>query len=75
LAQAVADRVALLRRLRSVLLLDRERLVEQGTHQELIAAGGRYAELYAIQAAAYRDGADGPTGDGGGTAMVPPPPD
>lgn len=28
-------------------------LEEQGTHAELIAAGGRYATLYALQAAGY----------------------
>ncbi|WP_426505508.1 hypothetical protein ACPPVO_47485 [Dactylosporangium sp. McL0621] len=36
-----------------ILVLDRGRLVEQGAHEELLAAGGRYAELYAIQAIAY----------------------
>jgi ATP-binding cassette subfamily B protein len=29
------------------------RLVEQGTHTELIAAAGRYAELFTLQAAGY----------------------
>jgi ATP-binding cassette subfamily B protein len=36
-----------------ILVLDRGRLVEQGTHQQLVNAGGRYADLYGIQAAAY----------------------
>jgi ABC-type multidrug transport system fused ATPase/permease subunit len=36
-----------------ILVLDRGRLVEQGSHEELVAAGGRYAQLYAIQADAY----------------------
>src|SRR5262249_62017144 len=37
-----------------ILVLDGARLVEAGTHGELMARGGQYAELYSIQAAAYR---------------------
>jgi ABC-type multidrug transport system fused ATPase/permease subunit len=37
-----------------ILVLHQGRLVEQGSHPELLAAGGRYAELYSIQATAYR---------------------
>jgi ABC-type multidrug transport system fused ATPase/permease subunit len=36
-----------------ILVLDQGRLVEQGTHQELITAAGRYADLYSVQATAY----------------------
>jgi ABC-type multidrug transport system fused ATPase/permease subunit len=36
-----------------ILVLDKGRLVESGTHRELLAHAGRYAELYAIQAHAY----------------------
>jgi ATP-binding cassette subfamily B protein len=37
-----------------IVVLDRARLVEVGSHDELMAKGGQYAELYSIQAAAYR---------------------
>jgi len=30
------------------------RIAEAGSHAELVAAGGTYAELYDLQAAAYR---------------------
>lgn len=51
-------------RLGSVLMADRVlvmkagRLVEQGTHAELLARGGEYAELWALQAAQYREARD-----------------
>ena len=36
-----------------ILVLDKGRLAEIGTHDELLALRGRYAELYGIQATAY----------------------
>ena len=36
-----------------VLVLSDGTVLETGTHQELMASGGRYAQLYATQAAAY----------------------
>ena len=35
-----------------IVVLDGGRVVEVGTHDELVARGGLYAELYAIQRAA-----------------------
>ena len=32
-----------------ILVMDRGTIVEQGTHDELMAAGGAYAELYLSQ--------------------------
>ena len=37
-----------------IVVLDGSRLVESGSHEQLIAKGGQYAELYSIQASAYR---------------------
>jgi ATP-binding cassette subfamily B protein len=39
-----------------ILVMAGGRLVETGTHAELISAGGRYADLYGIQADAYAMG-------------------
>jgi len=35
-------------------VLDGARLAETGTHQQLMARQGQYAQLYTIQATAYR---------------------
>jgi ATP-binding cassette subfamily B protein len=35
-------------------VLDGAHVVEVGTHDELMAKGGHYAEFYGIQAAAHR---------------------
>jgi ATP-binding cassette subfamily B protein len=37
-----------------IVVLDGARLVEVGSHDELMNKGSTYSELYAIQAAAYR---------------------
>ncbi|GAA3220146.1 hypothetical protein [Nonomuraea helvata] len=39
-----------------IIMLDGSHLVEQGSHEELMAKDGHYAELYKIQAAAYHKG-------------------
>jgi ATP-binding cassette, subfamily B, bacterial len=37
-----------------VVVLDNGRIIEQGTHHDLLAAAGHYAELYELQARGYR---------------------
>jgi len=37
-----------------VIVVDRGRILESGTHAELMDVGGRYAELYELQAVGYR---------------------
>jgi ATP-binding cassette subfamily B protein len=50
----VSHRFSTVRMADFILVLDGARLVESGTHEALMARGGQYAELYGIQAAAYR---------------------
>lgn len=58
----VAHRLASLRHADLILFLEEGRVVERGTHAELLALGGRYKALHDLQ---MRPGA-GAEGDGGG---------
>jgi len=49
----VSHRFSTVRMADLIVVLDGARVVEVGTHAELMARGGQYAQLYAIQAAAY----------------------
>ena len=50
----VSHRFSTVRMADHIVVLDGARVVETGSHDELMASGGTYAELYEIQAAAYR---------------------
>ena len=50
----VSHRFSTVRMADLIVVLDGARVVEAGRHEELVAAAGHYAELYEIQAAAYR---------------------
>jgi ATP-binding cassette subfamily B protein len=50
----VSHRFSTVRMADLIVVLDGSRVVETGTHEALMASGGHYAQLYAIQAAAYR---------------------
>jgi ATP-binding cassette subfamily B protein len=50
----VSHRFSTVRMADLIVVLDGARLAEVGTHEQLMAKGGPYSELYTIQAAAYR---------------------
>jgi ATP-binding cassette, subfamily B, multidrug efflux pump len=45
----IAHRLSTIRDAHSILVMERGRIVEQGNHQQLLARGGAYAELYESQ--------------------------
>ena len=54
MALYISHRFSTVRMADRILFLEDGQLVEQGTHEELMALGGRYAGLFDLQAASYR---------------------
>ncbi|MGH3206831.1 MAG: ABC transporter ATP-binding protein [Trebonia sp.] len=52
----ISHRFSTVRRAQRIVVLDRGRITEQGTHEELLALGGRYAELFELQARRFNAG-------------------
>jgi ABC-type multidrug transport system fused ATPase/permease subunit len=48
-AVLISHRVAAIKDADQILVLDQGRIVERGSHEELLAAGGLYGELYRTQ--------------------------
>jgi ATP-binding cassette subfamily B protein len=54
MAVFISHRFSTARKADKILVLHEGRLIEAGTHDELIALGGQYAQLFELQAASYR---------------------
>lgn len=58
----IAHRLSTIRDADLILVMERGRIVEQGSHAELLARGGAFAKLYAAQFAAAIDGTENGAG-------------
>jgi ATP-binding cassette subfamily B protein len=54
MAILISHRFSTVRMADRILVLEHGRVLEEGTHDSLVDGGGRYAELFALQAAGYR---------------------
>ena len=54
MAVLISHRFSTVRMADRILVLKGGELLEQGTHDQLLALGGLYAELFRLQAAGYR---------------------
>lgn len=61
----ISHRLASTRFCDKILLLDNNIVAEEGSHEELIRLGGKYAELYEVQSSYYRDNCENVEGGDG----------
>ena len=54
MAVLISHRFSTVRMADRILVLENGRIVEQGSHGQLVALGGKYSELFELQAAGYR---------------------
>ncbi|MBC7888348.1 MAG: ABC transporter ATP-binding protein [Ferruginibacter sp.] len=53
-AMLISHRFSTVRMANRILVLEKGEIIELGSHEELLAKGGRYAELFQLQAMGYR---------------------
>ena len=54
MALLISHRFSTVRMADRIVVLENGRIVEQGSHQQLMALGGRYAGMFELQASSYR---------------------
>ena len=54
MAVIISHRFSTVRMADRIIVLDEGRVVEEGSHASLVAHGGLYSELFALQAEGYR---------------------
>jgi ATP-binding cassette subfamily B protein len=54
MALLISHRFSTVRMADRIVVLEGGKLVEEGTHAQLLASGGRYATMFEMQAASYR---------------------
>ncbi len=52
---AIAHRLSTLREMDKLIVMDKGRIIETGTHDDLLAAGGAYAAFYRLQANSFKE--------------------
>ena len=60
---AIAHRLSTIAAMDRLIVLDHGRIVEEGTHRELLDAGGLYARLWAHQSGGFLTDPDPEAGD------------
>ena len=68
---AIAHRLSTIAAMDRLIVMDRGRIVEQGRHEALLAAGGLYARLWARQSGGFLDAGPGERGQVGLAAALP----
>jgi ABC-type multidrug transport system fused ATPase/permease subunit len=54
MAILISHRFSTVRMADQIVVMAEGKITEQGTHEQLVKAGGRYARLFSLQAAGYR---------------------